>query len=126
LVVIEFKKLPAESQLAAQFFKSRIDLPLSLSGSRVLVEGGRPKDLKLLLHKFLHRRGLDGYRVVHQSGGLAVLPPEKRRVSHHKEEERPRMEGLSPYSPYRMNPMTTVEFPNYPPVQPRKFKKPKT
>ncbi len=124
MVVIDFKKLAAESRLAAQFLKSRIDLPLSLSGSRVLVEGGRPKDLKLLLNKFLHHRGLDDYRVVHQSGGLAVLPAEKRHISHHKE-ERPRMEGLSPYSPYRMNPMTTVEFPNYPPVPPRKFKKPK-
>jgi hypothetical protein len=125
LVVIDFRKLVAESRLAAQFFNSRIDLPLRLNGNRILVEGGRPKDFKLLLHKFLHHRGLDGYRVVHQSDVLTILPPEKHQISHRKE-ERPRMEGLSPFSPYRMNPTATVEFPNYPPVPPRKFKKSKT
>lgn len=124
VVVIEFKKLPAECKLAAQFLEPRIDLPLQTKGTQVLVEGGRSKDLKLLLHKFLHHRGFDGYRIVHEAGALVIIPPEEQHTKPYKE-ERPGWEGLSPFSPYRMNPTTTVVYPNYPPVPPRKFKKPK-
>jgi len=111
VVVIEFKKLPAECKLAAQFLESRIDLPLKTKGTQVLVEGGRSRDLKLLLHKFLHQRGFDGYRIVHEPGAIVILPPEERDTEPYKE-ERPRWEGLSPF---RMNPTTTVMYPNYPP-----------
>jgi hypothetical protein len=123
-IIIDFKKLPGETERATEFLRSKVEGRLSQKGYQIVVEQGQHKKLKLLIRRFLHQRGLENYRLIPQPDGFEILEPKHERP-HQDVDERPRGAGISPYSPYRMNPTTSVEFPNYPPVTPRKFRNPK-
>ena len=124
MLVVELKRLHKEAGPAAKFLLPRIDGKLRLKGSQVQIEGAKAKEVKLLLRKFLHHRGLNGYKVLSQSGVLEVFPPQERRPS-----EREALEGgsgaLSPFSPYRTS-LSSYIYPNYPPPPQRKYKRAKS
>ncbi|MBO0887790.1 hypothetical protein J2P12_01675 [Candidatus Bathyarchaeota archaeon] len=71
---VEFRRIPQESGQAVGFLKEHVKGRIKTKGTQVQVEGAKHKDLKLLLHKFLRHRGLEGYRVVSQSGILEIVP----------------------------------------------------
>ncbi len=74
LETIEFKRIPKEATQAANFLRDHVQGRVKTRGSQIQVEGAKHRELKLLLHKFLRHRGLEGYRVLSQSGVLEVVP----------------------------------------------------
>jgi hypothetical protein len=80
LLTVELKELHDRASEATQFLKSKIEGKMKTKGTQVQIEGAKTKEVKLLLHKFLHHQGLNHYRVLSQSGVLEVTPPEKHQV----------------------------------------------
>jgi hypothetical protein len=75
-LTIELKALRDRAGEAAQFLKSKLEGKMKTKGTQLQIEGARTKEVKLLLHKFLHHQGLNHYRVLSQGGILEVTPPE--------------------------------------------------
>ncbi len=103
------------SSEAAQFLKSKVEGKMKTKGTQLQIEGAKTKEVKLLLHKFLHHQGLNHYRVLSQSGVLEVTPPEKHVV------HEPERVGSSPTAPQT----TPYYFPQTPVLTPEKKKKAK-
>jgi hypothetical protein len=43
-------------------------------GNEIQLDEARHKEVRLLLHKYLHHKGIKGYRVLSQSGMFAIAP----------------------------------------------------
>ena len=114
-LTIELKELHDRAGEAAQFLKSKVEGKMKTKGTQLQIQGARTKEIKLLLHKFLHHQGLNHYRVLSQSGVLEVTPPEKH-VSRPLEREgtTPTVAQTAPYY-----------FPQAPVLTPEKKKKAK-
>jgi len=85
---VDLAKLPGKPGAVVDFFREHVVSVkghVSSKGTQILVEGLRHKEVKLLLHKFLRHSGLDGYRVLSQSGVLEIVPPHV--VTHPKLDE---------------------------------------
>ena len=90
---------------------------MKTKGTQLQIEGAKTKEVKLLLHKFLHHQGLNHYRVLSQSGVLEVTPPPEKRVVHEQGREG---------SPPTAAQTTPYLFPQTPALMPEKQKtKPK-
>jgi hypothetical protein len=74
LETVDFRKLPGETEDAARFLKEHVEGRVEHSRHELQVEGLKHRELKLLLHKYLRHKGLDGYRVLSNSGVLEIAP----------------------------------------------------
>ncbi len=84
---VDLGKLPAQIRSAADFLKVHVKSGsgrVITKGTQIQVEGLKHKEVKLILHKFLRHNGLDGHRVLSQSGILEIVPP--HIPTHHKHE----------------------------------------
>jgi hypothetical protein len=115
-LTVDLKTIQDRASDAAQFLKSKIKGKMKAKGTQLLIEDARTKDVKLLLHKFLHHQGLDHYRVLSQNGILAVTPPEKHMIH----------EATSSGSPPTAPQTTPYYFPQTPVLAPAKEKTKKT
>jgi len=115
VLTVELKALQDRSSEAAQFLKSKVEGKMKTKGTQLQIEGAKTKEVKLLLHKFLHHQGLNHYRVLSQSGVLEVTPPEKHIV------HEPERVGSPPTAPQT----TPYYFPQTPVLTPEKKKKTK-
>ncbi len=80
MLTVEMKNLHEEAGEAAEFLRSRMKGPVEARGSQLRLQEARARDVKLLLHKFLHHKGLDSYRVeVVHPGLVEVFGPEHVR-----------------------------------------------
>jgi hypothetical protein len=70
MVIVELRMLPGEAGAATKFLQSKIPSGIKVDGNRIEIKDEKGRDVQLLLHKFLHREGLDGYRVLSDSGTL--------------------------------------------------------
>jgi hypothetical protein len=113
VLTIELKELHDRVSEATQFLKSKVEGKMKIKGSQVQIEGAKTKEVKLLLHKFLHHQGLNHYRVLSQSGVLEITPPEKHEV------HPPEREGSPPTAAQT----TPYYFPQAPVLTPEKKKK---
>jgi hypothetical protein len=113
VLTIELKELHDRASEAAQFLKSKVEGKMKTKGTQLQIEGAKTKEVKLLLHKFLHHQGLNHYRVLSQSGVLEVTPPEKHEVHP--------MERVG--SPPTTAQTTPYYFPQAPALTPEKKKK---
>ncbi|HZY47281.1 MAG TPA: hypothetical protein VFE96_05730 [Candidatus Bathyarchaeia archaeon] len=111
-MTVELKALQDRTSEAIQFLKSKIEGKSRTKRTQLQIEGARTKEVKLLLHKFLHHQGMDDYRVLSQSGTLEVMPPEKHMIH---EQAR---EGTPPTAPQAM----PYYFPQAPVLAPEKRK----
>src|SRR2546425_8886151 len=73
------KKVHAETGPASEFLQAHIKGSLRVKGSQILVDGVEHHELKLLLHKFLYHRGLDGYKVHSRPDILEIVPPDEKQ-----------------------------------------------
>ncbi len=73
MVTVQLRMLPEEAQAAATFLQSKIQGQIKVTGNRIEIDDEKGLDVKLLLHKFLHHKGLTGYRVLSQSGTLRIV-----------------------------------------------------
>jgi hypothetical protein len=115
VLTVELKALQDRSIEAVQFLKSKVEGKMKTKGTQLQIEGARTKEVKLVLHKFLHHQGLNHYRVLSQGGILEVTPPEKHIV--HAQGR----EGLPPTAAQT----TPYLFPQTPALLPEKKKKAK-
>ncbi len=113
VLTIELKELHDRVSEAAQFLKSKVEGKMKTKGTQLQIEGAKTKEVKLLLHKFLHHQGLNHYRVLSQSGVLEVTPPEKHEV------HPPERVGSPPTAAQT----TPYYFPQAPVLTPEKKKK---
>lgn len=79
-LTVELKALRDRVGEAVQFLKSKLEEKTKTKGTQLQIEGARTKEVKLLLHKFLHHHGLNHYRVLSHSGILEVTLPEAHMV----------------------------------------------
>ncbi len=77
MITVELKNIQKETSGLAEFLRSKLKGPIRAHGrSQLLLEGASDKETKLLMHKFLHHKGLDDYRVeVVHPGLLEIFPP---------------------------------------------------
>jgi len=115
VLTVELKELHDRASEATQFLKSKVEGKMKTKGSQVQIEGAKTKEVKLLLHKFLHHQGLNHYRVLSKSGVLEITPPEKHEV------HPPEREGSPPTAAQT----TPYYFPQAPVLTPEKKKKTK-
>lgn len=98
MLTVELKGLRREAQAAAEYMASKTKTLVRTHGAALQLENVTAKDAKLLLHKFLHHRGLDGYRVVVvHSGLLEIIPP-----GHQTTHQGPKAKGSPPTAPVTM------------------------
>lgn len=71
---MDFKNLPGELSSAAQFLKEHVKGHLKTRGNEIQLDEGKHKEVRLLLHKYLHHKGITGYRVLSQSGTFSIAP----------------------------------------------------
>ena len=102
---IDFKKTPDQLTHAADFLRGHANR-VKRKGDQLLVDGARHREIKLLLHKFLRHRGLNGYRILSGSGVIEVVPPPSVKESVHEEGSPPSASATMPYF-----------FPGSPPVK---------
>jgi hypothetical protein len=96
MVIVELRMLPGEAGAATKFLQSRLQGRIKVAGNRIEIEDQKGRDVKLLLHKFLHHEGLTGYRVLSQSGTLKIVPDEApARV---EQPEKEKIKGIPPFS----------------------------
>jgi hypothetical protein len=115
VLTVELKELHDRASEATQFLKSKVEGKMRTKGTQLQIEGAKTKEIKLLLHKFLHHQGLNHYRVLSQRGVLEVTPPEKH-VFHPPEHEG---------SPPTAAQTTPYLFPQTPALTPEKRKRAK-
>ncbi len=115
VLTVELKELHDRASEATQFLKSKVEGKMRTKGTQLQIEGAKTKQVKLLLHKFLHHQGLNHYRVLSQSGVLEITPPEKH-VVHPMEREG---------SPPTAAQTTPYLFPQTPALTPEKRKRAK-
>jgi hypothetical protein len=125
LILIQLEELRDQAKSLAEFLIDNLGtrIRVRVKGSTVQVDAPHTKDVKLVVHKFLYHNALADYRVVMAQKTLTILPPKKE-----PRQATPQVNGaagLSPFSPYRVNSLSSLEFSNYPAPPPRKFKQPK-
>jgi len=64
----------------AEFLRPKVKGKIDLHGTELRIQDARAKEVKLLMHKFLHHKALDEYRVeVVHPGLVEVFGPEHVR-----------------------------------------------
>lgn len=81
---VDFRKAHDQQSEAADFLKRHVKGPVLTKGSQIEVDGISHKEAKLMLHKFLRHSGLDGYRILSESGTLVVVPPHLLEPARHE------------------------------------------
>ncbi len=120
MIVVRLEKIHGQVKPLAEFLRATLAESVRIKGSEIQITAANHKQVRLTLHKFLHKSGLDDYRIVSNAAVFQLLLPEKP----HKQSSSGNVDagaGISPFSPYRMNLTSAVEFPNYPPVPARKL-----
>ncbi len=110
---VELKAIHQEENEALEFLRSKIKGKVKAKGTQVQIDGATTKEVKLLLHKFLHHKGLTQYKVLSQAGTLEVFPLQSHLAHKHQEE------GTPPPAAYTV----PYFFPNTPVPMPEKEKK---
>src|SRR5712692_8086017 len=113
MVFVELKMLPGEAEAAEKFLQSKVQGQIRVDGSRIEIEDEKARDVKLLLHKFLHHEGLTGYRVLSEPGILRIVPDSRASPEDEKKEDK--IKGVSPFPPFSQErlPLMDVVYPNY-------------
>lgn len=123
MITIHADKLKKKQvQSLVHFLESTSHASTHIKGNQIQVDAGNHRNTKRAIHKFLRHAGLDHYRVISGDNNVfEIMLPAKPSEKIFKLPGGG-ASGISPYSPYRMEPWTTVEFPNYPPAQAKKFR----
>lgn len=87
---MELKRLRKDAGPAAEFLSSILDENPKSHGSKLEFTKTKAKDVKQLLHKFLHDRKLENYRVVTVGSHLVEVIEPKKEKPHVKHSKRVR------------------------------------
>lgn len=105
--------LPGEADAATKFLQSKIQERIKLHGNQIQLEDEKASDIKLLLHKFLRREGLTGYRILSQAGVIRITPDNRERPDDQPSDDK--VKGVAPFPPLSQDrlPLMNVVYPNY-------------
>jgi hypothetical protein len=78
--VVEMKKVKDEIEPLIAFLRSHVKGSLTVKGSRIEIEGATHDEVKQLLHKFLHQKGLTNHKVHSQPSFIEIVPHDSRDV----------------------------------------------
>ncbi|HEY4822258.1 MAG TPA: hypothetical protein VIH83_01050 [Candidatus Bathyarchaeia archaeon] len=82
MLTVELAQLRKKAGPAAQYLRSKLEGRITAKGSQLHVEEAKARDVKLLLNKFLHREGMEEYRViVTRPSRLEIRAYAKKEVS---------------------------------------------
>ncbi len=113
MATVELRGLSEEAGPAIEFLRTRVEGEIEVHGSRIEIEDEKARDVKMLLHKFLHQRGLNDYRVLSQPGMLEIVPVEKQPRTGRTDDDK--IKGVPPFPPLSQErlPLMDVVYPNY-------------
>ena len=113
MIAIELKMLPGESDATVNFLRSKLKSQITIRGKEIQVGDGNADEVEFLIKRFLHREGLDTYRVLRESGVIRVVPEEKEEPVHESRDDR--IKGVPPFPPLSSNrlPLMQTVYPNY-------------
>lgn len=99
----------------SEFLTSRLLTQVVQRGSAIELEAPKSRDVKLLLHKFLHSNALNEYRVLSHEGVLEIvhLKPEEMKIER-PEGLKPSMPGPIAAIPHNVKPSDMVEWSSHP------------
>ncbi len=111
MVVVQLEELSGQKSPLREFLRSKLGVQVRIRGDLVEIDGKSAKEVKLLVHKFLHQQGLAGYRVLSNAGILEIVPAGKQgpKTSSGKTKEMPPFPPLAP----TMLPGLSTVYPNY-------------
>ena len=113
IVADDLDKRQVES--LSQFLTSRLPIPVAQRGSVIEFEAPRPRDVKLLLHKFLHSNSLNDYRVLSHEGVFEIVHLKPNEAGREKPEGlKPSMPGPIAGIPHTVQPSDMVEWSDHP------------
>jgi hypothetical protein len=95
--VVEMKRVQSETEPLVEFLRSHIKGPLRVKGSRIEIEEATHDEVKLLLHKFLHRRGLTSYKVHSQPDFIEIVRHDERKTRKESKGRPPTAPETTPY-----------------------------
>ena len=79
MLTIEAKVIHKEANDIAEYLSDKAEKTVRTKGGMILLESANTKQVKLLLHKYLHQRHLDEYRVqVVHPGLIKIMPPQSK------------------------------------------------
>ena len=78
--IVDMKRVQDEIKPVTEFLRARIKGSLIVKGSQIEIEGATHDEVKQLLHKFLHQRGLTGHKVHSQPGFIEIVPHDDKEV----------------------------------------------
>jgi len=93
--IVEMKRVQDEIKPVTEFLRAKIKGSLIVKGSQIEIEGASHHEVKQLLHKFLHQRGLINYKVLSQPSFIEIVP-------HGGKEVRKGSKGRTPTAPETM------------------------
>lgn len=70
---LDLKRLGKNREAALEYLGSRLTESPKLKGDQVELASTRVREAKIVLHKFLHHAGLEGFRVVVINSGLIEI-----------------------------------------------------
>ncbi len=89
MLIVELKELRGETGLAARYLRSKLGGPIGVKGSTLTISEAKPHEVKLLLNKFIHQRGLVNFRVVAPTIGLLEVHRFRERAEKYEPEGNP-------------------------------------
>ncbi len=98
--VVELRRVHEEIGPAAEFLRIHLKKPLRVKGSRIEIDDAEHGEVKLLVHKFLHQRGLNACKVHSQSGIIEIIPHEEKEDRNSKKELKGRLPTAPETMPY--------------------------
>lgn len=113
IVADDLDKQQVES--LSEFLNSRLPTQVAQRGSVIELDAPRPRDVKLLLHKFLRANALNEFRVLSHEGVLEIvhLKPEEMKLER-PEGLKPSMPGPIAAIPHIVKPSDMVEWSSHP------------
>ncbi len=95
--IVEMKKVHDEIESVAEYLRAHVKGTVRVKGSRIMIEDAEHDQVKLLLHKFLHHRHLEGYKVHSQPGFIELLPAEHGKTIEESNARAPTAPETMPY-----------------------------
>jgi hypothetical protein len=97
LQIVEMKKAHDDIPPLVEYLRLHVKGPVQVKNTRVMIEGAKHDEVKLLLHKYLHHRGLVGYKVHSQPDYLEIMPGEPKDNSEESKGRAPTAPETMPY-----------------------------
>lgn len=112
MVKVELKMLPGEANATASFLRSKLGSEVTIRGSEIQIDAEKADEVKFLIKKFLHREGLDNYRVLSEGGVIRVVLEEKEEP---RKDIDDKVKGVPPFPPLSSErlPLMQTVYPNY-------------